>query len=177
MPNRIMRETRENLDATLRLRTALINALTNDDLRFALPNNPTLGELCWESGAVEQAYIEGFRTFQQQFSPEEPDMALAMDIERLKTWYADLDSQLIAALEALSDDDLARPVERGYGYAPMAEHNFHVYREAVLMFYSKAHVYLKALGKADQISQQWTIWIGSLADIGEMAAKMRPPAP
>ena len=39
---------------------------------------------------------------------------------------------------------------------------FHIYREALLIFYAKVHVYLKALGK--QVEGPWRWWIGDRAD-------------
>ena len=39
---------------------------------------------------------------------------------------------------------------------------FHIYREALLIFCAKAHVYLKALGK--RVTGPWQWWIGDRAD-------------
>jgi len=40
--------------------------------------------------------------------------------------------------------------------------NFHVYREALLIFYAKAHLYVKALNKS--VPGKWRWWIGDRMD-------------
>ena len=80
----------------------------------------------------------------------------------LAAWYARMDDELQHVLEALSEEDLSRSVDRGHGFAPPATVQFHIYREALLIFYAKAHVYLKALGKG--VPGRWQWWIGDRAD-------------
>jgi hypothetical protein len=58
-----------------------------------------------------------------------------------------------------SDDDLHnKEIDRGHGFEPSAFIQFHIYREAVLMFYAKASIYLKALQKT--VSDEWIVAIG-----------------
>ena len=74
-------------------------------------------------------------------------------MERLTAWYEQLDRELAAVLEGLEEADVARSVDRGDGFTPPVTAQFHIYREALLIFYAKAHVYLKALGK--QVTGPW----------------------
>ncbi len=85
-------------------------------------------------------------------------------VEALAGWYARLDHELEAVLEGLEEADLARNVERGHGFAPPVAVQFHICREALLIFYAKAHVYLQALGK--RVTGPWQWWIGDRVDYG-----------
>ena len=65
-------------------------------------------------------------------------------------------------LEGLEEADLARSVDRGGGFTPPVTVQFHIHREALLIFYAKADVYLKALGR--RVAGAWQSWIGDRAD-------------
>lgn len=161
--NSLMQQHAGLLSSTQELRRDLMDVLTDDDLAFALPgDNITLGALCLEMGEIERAYIEGFRTFKQHFNYRHADLSIATSVDRLKAWYAELDQDLRLALEELREEDLDRPIDRGHNYTPTATMNFHVYREALLIFYAKVDLYLKALGK--RVPGKWRWWIGNRAD-------------
>ena len=81
---------------------------------------------------------------------------MTTSIAALTAWYASLDAALLAALEAVTDDDLATRRVRG-DWASI-EKELSLYREALLMFYAKAGVYLRALGKP--LSEEWLDWMG-----------------
>src|SRR5688572_9609313 len=139
--NSLLQQNGELLRSTQELRRDLLTVLTDDDLAYKLPGrNMTLGALCQEMGEDQRAYIEGFKTFRQDFSYRHPDGRVATSVEALRAWYEELDRELDDALNALSEDDLQRPVERGYGFAPTVTMNFHIYREALLIFYAKVHL-------------------------------------
>lgn len=139
------------------LRDDMMALLSDDDLAFQPPGNPTLGELCREIGEIEQSYIESFRTFQQDFSYCHPETEIATSVTRLQAWYQQLDSDLEAALSAFSEEDIqGKMINRGWMIPVTTQ--FHIYREALLIFYAKASVYLKTLGKP--FSEQWRGWIG-----------------
>ncbi len=161
--NSLMQQHGELLKSTQELRGALVSVLADADLAYKLPGrNITLGALCQEMGEVEQAYIDGFKTFKQDFSYRHPDPGVGTSVAALKAWYEALDQDLRTTLEALSEDDLQKPIDRGFGFAPTAGTNFHVYREALLIFYAKAHLYVKALDK--RVPGQWQWWIGDRDD-------------
>src|SRR5262245_284398 len=89
------------------LRRELTDILSDADLAFRPgPGALTLGELCREMGEVEHAYIEAFRTFRLAFGWRNPEPAPEGDLASLVAWYATLDAELQAALEALSEDDI-----------------------------------------------------------------------
>ena len=159
---RFLEEEREVLSATQELRRQLLAMLTDADLGFRPAEGClTLGELCREIGEVEYAYIESFRTFRYEFGCRH-DEAVSGSVERLAAWYEELDRELWEVLERVEEADLSRSVDRGGGFTPPVTVQFHIYREALLIFYAKADVYLKALGK--QVSGTWQSWIGDRAD-------------
>ena len=92
---------------------------------------------------------------------------VSRSVERLAAWYARLDRELQTVLEGLEEADLARSIDRDHGFAPPVPVQFHIYREALLIFCAKAHVYLKALGK--RVTGPWQWWIGDRADYESIA--------
>ena len=146
------------------LRNQLMELLTDDDLAFR-PGGATfaLGELCREIGDIEHSYVEAFRTFRQDFAWHNPDPKIERSVAALRAWYADLDRDLLAALEALSEDDIAnRRVRRGDfdvdDFSPLAAQELDIYREALLIFYGKVSIYLRAMGR--ELPPHWEEWIG-----------------
>jgi len=148
------------LHETQKLRYDLLDALTDADLAYKLPgDNPTLGELCREMGAIEQAYIESFRTLQLGDPYPSTPPKLITRVDDLRAWYRTLDDEFESVVRTFSEDDLHhKQVDRGHGFTPSAYTQFQIYREALLMFYAKASVYLKGLQKS--VSEQWQAWIG-----------------
>jgi hypothetical protein len=148
------------LHETQNLRYDLMNTLTDSDLAYALPgDNPTLGELCREMGEVEHSYIQSFITLKQDWSYRNNEPDLATSVARLQVWYITLDNEFETVLRGFSEDDLhTKRIDRGHGFTPSPSVQFQIYREALLMFYAKASVYLKGFQKP--VSDQWQAWIG-----------------
>lgn len=150
----------EEFEGTQDLRDQLMDMITDDDLAYKLPgNNLTLGDLCLEMGRIQQIYTQSFKTFEQEWQyrgtlPEEP-----VTVDSLKAWYETLDADLVAAISELSEDDIHnKQIDRGHGFTPTVFTHFQIYREALLIFYAKASIYLKALEK--ELTPQWRSWIG-----------------
>jgi hypothetical protein len=74
----------------------------------------------------------------------------------LKALYRKLDEQLKVTMEGLTDEDLTKTIDRGWPVGVGTQ--LHIYREALLIFYAKVAVYLKAMGKT--MPKQWQGWIG-----------------
>jgi hypothetical protein len=144
------------------LRVQLMQMLTDDDLAHRIEGgNPSLGALCREIGEIERSYVDSFRTFRLDFDYRNPDPRLESSVAALSAWYAELDNELSAAVEGLSENDVAaRTIDRTDfpGFAPVPRVQLDIYREALLIFYSKVDVYLRALGKTP--TEQWRKWIG-----------------
>ncbi len=154
--NKILTQQANLIDLTHNLRTEILNAITEADLNTKLGGQSlSLRELILEQGTIQMAYIECFRSFELRFDHAAPESV--QSLEEIKTWFAQLDSSLIAALGALSDDDLKRGVPRSK-YTVAAEIVFYTYRESVMIFAAKASVYVRALGHA--LPGQVKSWIG-----------------
>lgn len=155
--NIIVQQEFDMLHETQNIRRELLDALTDAELSFKLPGNPTLGELFVVMGQVQESYISSYKTFKQDwnFKPVAPE--LAGSVEKLKAWFAQLDADLDAAISALSDDDVEkRMIDRGFPIPPRVQ--LHVYREGVLIYGGKAVVYFRAMGKP--LPKQVGEWIG-----------------
>jgi hypothetical protein len=156
--NSLMRETYPVLQLIQPLREQLLELLTDDDLAFALPGNPTLGSLCQEMGEVQAVYTQSFRTFTMANGPRTDRPDIAQSVAALAAWYRTLDQELAATLAALSEADIHERVIERPGFAVPPISNLHIYREALFIFYGKVTVYLNALGKP--LPPQWATWIG-----------------
>lgn len=157
--NSLMEQHYPLFDLYRSLRDQLLETLQDADLRFALPGNPSLGELCVGIGEVQTAYIRSFQTLRLDFSYRQPDPAFATSVDKLRLWFAELDSELRLTLEAKSEADVQGSlVDRGGDFRVLLFVQLEIYKEALLIFYGKTDVYVKALGKPR--SEQWAHWIG-----------------
>ena len=140
------------------LRTQLMDSLSDDDLGYTPGGaNLPLGALCVEIGETEHAYVQSFKTFAIDFSYRNPEPDLETSVAKLETWFQALDAELEATIAGLADEEIkTRQIDRGgWSLPPLIQ--LEVYKEALLIFYGKVSVYLKAMGKPR--SQQWQDWI------------------
>ena len=139
------------------LRTQLLDLISDDDLAFRVAGNPTLGALCREIGDVQQAYVRSFRDFTIDFAQSEHSPEIENSVVMLAAWLADLDGQLRTVIEALSAEDCNdMKIDRG-GWEVSPQVQLEIYKEALLIFYGKVSVYLRAMGKT--LPEQWQEWI------------------
>ena len=153
-------ETEFPLHEAQRLRYDLLRVLTDGDLAYKLPgDNPTLGELCREMGEVEYDYIQSFKTFKHEWSYRAPEPEVAGSVAGLEAWYRALDDEFERVIRGFSEEELhQRQIDRGHGFTPSLFVQFQIYREALLIFFAKASVYLKALQR--EVSDEWRVGIG-----------------
>jgi DinB superfamily len=142
------------------IRDQLMETLTDSDLGYTPGGaNPPLGALCREIGEVERAYIDSFKTFALDFSYRNTTPGLENSVAQLIAWYADLDAELKATIERLSQEDISsRLIDRGGDFKLPPQIQLSVYQEALLIFYGKAIVYLRASGKTPP--RQMEEWLG-----------------
>ena len=157
--NSIMRDYWPIFELYQAMRGQMLGLLSDDELLFAPGGaNRPLGELFREIGETERAYIDSFKQFTCDFSYRNPEPALSRSVARLREWYAELDAELKAVIEALTDEQIQNQrVTRGPNFQPPLQIQLSIYQEALLIFYGKASVYLKALNKP--MPEQVNDWI------------------
>jgi uncharacterized damage-inducible protein DinB len=145
--NRYMQEKWPWIEGTHGMRSQLMDVLSDADLPFSPGGeNMTLGALLREMGDIEYAYIQSLKTFKQDWSYHNTEAGLESSISRLKAWYQTLDEEMKATVSNLSDEDLTKTIDRG-GFSTPVDLQLDVYLQALLIFFGKATVFLKAMNK------------------------------
>ncbi len=145
--NRYMQEKWPWIEGTHGMRSQLTDILSDADLSFSPGGqNMTLGALLREMGETEYSYIQSLKTFKQDWSYRNTEAGLESSIAGLKAWYQTLDEQMKATVSDLSDEDLTKTVDRG-GFSMPVDLQLDVYLQALLIFFGKASIYLKAMNK------------------------------
>ena len=156
--NRYMEQKWSWIDGGNGMRDELLERLSDADLAYTPGGaNLTLGELFRQMGEVEYSYLQGMKDFSQDFSYRNPDPALAGSVSAITAWSRELDAELRTVAEAFSDDDLSRVIHRASGFEMPVEMSLDVYVQAQLIFFGKATVYFKAMGK--ELPESVADWI------------------
>jgi hypothetical protein len=130
------------------MRAQAMDLLGDADLAFNPGGqNMTLGALCREMGEVEHSYLESFKMLEQDWSYRNEEIGLEDSVARLKTWYAAMDEEMKSVVSALRDEDLAKIVKREGTPTWPVDMQLEVYLQALLIFFGKLTIYLKALNK------------------------------
>jgi hypothetical protein len=116
-----------------------------------------LGALLREFGEIEQAYVDSFKTLKQDFSYRNPTPGLENRLAEIRAWYHSLDSEMRGVLGGMSDEDLKQTIARG-SFASAVDVQLQIYLQALLIFFGKATIYLRAMNRPLPPSIQ--DWIG-----------------
>ena len=145
--NRYMQEKWPWIEGTHGMRSQLMDVLSDADLPFSPGGeNMTLGALLREMGDIEYAYIQSLKTFKQDWSYHNTEAGLESSISQIKAWYQTLDEEMKATVSNLSDEDLTKTIDRG-GFSTPVDLQLDVYLQALLIFFGKATVFLRAMNK------------------------------
>lgn len=157
--NSVMEQRWPWVEGSNSLREELLNSLTDADLAFTPGGqNITLGALCREMGEVQHSYIQSFKTFKQDFNYRTVEPELEGSVARLRAWYQALDAELKAVLSAMTEEDTHKLVDRGSGFTLPVGIQLDVYLQALLIFFGKASIFLKAMNRP--LPKQMAEWIG-----------------
>ncbi len=157
--NRYFQEKWPWIEGSHGMREGLLASLSDDDLEFTPGgDNMTLGALCREMGEVEYSYIQSVKTFKQTWEYPDPQFGLERSVAQLHAWFKTLDAEFKSAVEALSDEDFKKTVARPGGYAMPLDLQLDVYLQALLIFFGKASIFLKAMNMPLTPSFKDYIW-------------------
>lgn len=157
--NRLLQEKWPWIEGTHSMRTQLIDILTDADLAFSPGGqNVNLGALIREMAETEYSYIQSLKTLKQDWSSSNTDADLENSLDRIKAKYQALDEEMKATISALSDENIAKTVDRGGGFSMPLDLQLDVYLQALLIFFGKATIYLRAMNRAYPVQIQE--WIG-----------------
>jgi len=147
------------IDGAHSLRAQLLDSLSDADLAFTPGGqNMRLGTLLRALGEVEYSYTQSLKTGQQDWSYRNREAGSANEVARLKAWFTTLDDEMLATIEALSDDDLAKTIDRGGGSSMPLEMQLDVYLQAQLIFLGKLSIYFRAMSR--ELSKAFMEYIG-----------------
>src|SRR5258708_6840757 len=154
--NDSVKEIWQYIECTNAMRVPLMDALTDSDLAF-IPGglNMTLGGLLREMGEVEYSYIQSLKTLKQDWSYHNTEAGLDHSVAKLKAWYQKLDDDFKVTVEGLTDDDLKKMIDRGFQVPTKLQ--LDIYLQALLIFFGKASIFLKAMNKP--LPKQIADWI------------------
>jgi len=155
--NDSVKEIWQFIEGTNAMRIPLLDALTDADLSSSPGGlNMTLGGLLREMGDVEYSYIQSLKTFKQDWSYHNTDPSMEKSVAKIKAWYQSLDDDFKATVEKLTDADLQKPIQRGFDVPPKLQ--LDIYLQALLIFFGKASIFLKAMNKPLPKQIQDWIW-------------------
>lgn len=145
--NKLMNELFPMIEGTHGMRTSLLDAISNSDMYYS-PGGQTmrLGLLLREFGEIEHSYVESFKTFKQDFKYRNPAPGLETDLAQIRAWYQSLDDEMKSVVSGLSDEDLKKTIDRG-SFSPTVEVQLQIYLQALLIFFGKATIYLRAMNR------------------------------
>lgn len=147
------------VEGTHGMRSQLMGILSDADLSCSPGGqNMTLGALLREIGEIEHAYVQSFKNFKQDFNYRNTEAGLDTSVERLSAWFQSLDDDMKTTLSAMSEADTKKEIERPGGFKAPVEMQLDIYLQALLIFFGKATIYLKAMNK--EIPQSIQDWIG-----------------
>ncbi len=145
--NSLIQEKWPWIEGTHGMRTQLIDILSDADLAFnAGGQNMTLGALLREMGDIEYSYIQSLKTFKQDWSYRNTEPGMESSISQIKAWYQTLDDEMKATVSDLTDENSAKTIDRS-GYNMPVALQLDVYLQALLIFFGKVTVFLKAMNK------------------------------
>ncbi|MBC8100553.1 MAG: hypothetical protein H7Y11_14010 [Armatimonadetes bacterium] len=153
--NQFMETQWSTFSGTHKMRDDLLDSFSDADLAFSPGgSNMTLGELCREMGETEYSYLQSLKTLTQEWSYRATDPSLTTSISALKAWYHTMDTEMEAVVSAMSDDDFKKAVERGFPIT--VDIQMQIYLQALLIFFGKATIYVKAMNRPlSDIMQSW----------------------
>lgn len=139
------------------MRAKLVGSLTEADLAYALPNNPTLADQLADLLGIESSYAQSFASLEQDWTAYQRPAALPTPAAYLDAFDGSF-AKLKGALSAYTPEQgKTVNIKRG-GWELSLVQQFDTYAQAMLIVFGKLDVYLKALAKP--LPERWAEWVG-----------------
>jgi len=146
------------IEGTHGMRSELLATLSDADFAFNPGGqNMPLGALCREMGDIEYSYIQSLKMFKQDWSYHNTDAGLEHSLAAIQAWYQSLDEEMKTIVSDLPDEDVTKTIDRG-GFSVPVNLQLDIYLQALLIFFGKATIYLKAMNKP--LPESIRDWIG-----------------
>jgi hypothetical protein len=122
-----------------------------------------VGGVCRQMGEVQHAHVWSFRTFRMNYEYRQVDPRMETSVDALRNWSSKLDRDLLAVLDAPTDEDITdrRIIRSDFDPtydSPRPTGQLNNDREALLIFHGKVSIHLQALAKT--FPPHWQTWIG-----------------
>ena len=135
-----MKRYPELMELDQKPRRDVLGAISDEDLGHTLGGDTlSLAELLLQQSRWEDDYVQAQSTLElrhgSQSAPEQ------QTVVGFKLWFGGIEQNIRTTLEAMSDEELSRPVKRGTYSLPL-EITACTYRESRLIFAGKASLYL-----------------------------------
>lgn len=158
--NQIEQNFMSLLDMGMDVLAEALSEVSSGDLEFTPPGESvSLGELSRAMGDVTYAYAESYRTGVMDLTLSAENRDRPHTGREMADWLRAQEGLLKEAVSGLSDEQLTtKTVDRGGGWKIPLLTQFHVYREALLIFFGKLDVYLRMMNK--KRPARWVQWVG-----------------
>ena len=146
--NKYMEEKGSWITGSHGMRNGLLDMFSDTDLSFNPGGqNKTLGGVFKEMGEIEYDYLQSLKTFKTDFSYRNPEVGLDTSVAKLKAWYESLDADMEKTLNAFSDEDFKKSIDRASGFTVPLEMQMEIYLQAILIFLGKLTIFMRAMNK------------------------------
>lgn len=134
----------------------LLDTLNDADLKFNPGGqNMTLGALFREMGEVEYSYTQSLKNLTQDFAYRNTTAGLDGSVAQLKAWFTQLNDDMKNTVSAMSDDDMKKEIDRGGGFKIPVTVQMDIYLQALLIFFGKASIFLRAMNRSLGELEAW----------------------
>jgi hypothetical protein len=145
------------VDGIMELRDEALDQLSDADLDYSLPNNPSIRDLLLDMGKVQISYTESFKTFTQTWDVV-VDEAHVKSVASCKAWFKALNADMRATVTGLSQEviDTKEITRDNFTVKPFIQVD--VFLQAALIHMGKMVLYLRGVNQP--ISEKMMRWIG-----------------
>lgn len=158
--NQIEKDFFQLLDMGMDVLASVLTKISADDLELKPAGTElSMGELCRQMCDTAHAYTESFLSKDMDFELRAPERDGPSTGAEFATYLRQLETRMKEVIRSFSDDDLATvKIDREERWMVPPVLQFHIYREALLIFFGKLDVYVRMLNVERPVL--WVRWVG-----------------